>query len=206
VNFAVSLIQIFCACSPNYVWYYMAMCPDAKGKRWLELDLRIGRARCHRTPTRFQGARSRLHRGGSSASIRPSQNRKKTAISAVLRPPKIGVDRSKSDSIGLNRAIQYCVRIAKSHDDRQLGKLHGKIISQNPSLSSLTYCARGVSIKWQKRHRAGRGLKLGICSLIGKSQMVADETARRAVCGLLGEASPRRTGPKILQANNDEYR
>ena len=29
---------------PNYMCYYTAMCKDTKGKRWLELDMEIGRA------------------------------------------------------------------------------------------------------------------------------------------------------------------
>jgi hypothetical protein len=29
------------------MWYYTAMCKHTKGARWLELDLRIGRARFH---------------------------------------------------------------------------------------------------------------------------------------------------------------
>jgi len=31
----------------------MAMCTDTKGKRWLELGMRIGRAGFHQAPTRF---------------------------------------------------------------------------------------------------------------------------------------------------------
>jgi hypothetical protein len=41
------------ACSPNYVWYYTAMCNDTEGQRWLELDRGIGKARFHRALSRF---------------------------------------------------------------------------------------------------------------------------------------------------------
>ena len=171
---------IILACSPNYRWYCMTMWTDTKGKRWLELAMRIGwagfhralfefhgRVRLCRTPIRFQGTRSRFHRGGSSASLRPSQDRTKPAISALLQHSKIGANRGKSALIGVNLGIEYCFHFAKSHDDRQLGKLRREKVSQNPSLSPLTCCARGVSMRWQKRHR---------------------------------------TGPKIVRANNGEYR
>jgi hypothetical protein len=202
------------------------MCTDTKGKRLFELDMRVGRARFHRALFEFHG-RVRLCRtptsspeiesglksrptgqegkkkchGSSEAgvplSFGPPKTGKKTAISALLQPPKIGLDRSQSDSIGVNRTIQYCIRMAKSHDDRQLGKLRKKMVSQNPSLSSLTCYGRVVSIRWQKRHRAGRGLKPGICAVMARPR-----TPRRGVSYL--ELAQKSFAP--VQVNISKYK
>jgi hypothetical protein len=129
------------------MWYYTPMCNGTSAMQWLELDMRIGRARFHRALFEFHGGvrlcrtltssheieselkrlspyrergekeRSRFYGGGSSASLRPSRNRKKPAISALLQPSKIGV----------NRGIEYCVGMAKSHSDRWLDRFLKKL-------------------------------------------------------------------------------
>jgi hypothetical protein len=50
-------------------------------------------------------------------------NASKTPKLTGRRCLKIGVDRSQSGLIGVNRSIEYCVRMAKSHDDKHLEKI-----------------------------------------------------------------------------------